>query len=69
MGSKGASLIVWGLLVLVGFFMMLGFYAGLNGVIPSSNPYGLWLPVLIFLIYVIMVTMGFSKAKQGHFFD
>lgn len=67
--GKGISLTVWALLVFIGFFMMLGFYAGLGGVIPSSNPYGIWLPVLIFVIYVVMISIGYSKAKNGEFFQ
>ena len=61
------SKIIFILLVIMVLFMLFGVLFGLKNAIPSSNPYGLWLPILIFVVFLLMVLIGWTKAKQGCF--
>lgn len=63
------SKIIFILLLVIILFMFFGVLFGLKNAIPSSNPYGLWLPILIFVVFLVMVLIGWSKAKAGFFSD
>jgi len=59
------SMIVWFLLIIIGFFMMLIFLSYIPSVVPSDNQYRGWIPLIILVAYVLFVYVGYKKAKRG----
>lgn len=63
--SSAGNLIIFGILSVVGFFLMLAFLTQIPPAMPTGNPYNGWISIIIIVAYMLWLYIGYRKAKDG----
>lgn len=63
--SSAGNLIVLGILLVVGFFLMMAFVTHIPPALPTGNIYNGWVAIVIIVAYIFWLYIGYKKAKDG----
>ena len=63
--SSAGNYIIYGIISVVGFFLMLAFLTHIPPSLPAGNVYNGWVSIIIIIAYFIWLYIGYMKAKDG----